>query len=89
MKFSNRERLIIAILKQRKEREFELDDIINDLKSTRRKGTRNFRPSVIQTMKNLSAKLEIFGIELEVLPRIGRSQKAAYRVSGKLQKFQP
>ena len=84
MKFSNREKQLLEILKKNPEVEISLDEIVRLMGRKLKQKPRFFRGSLITCLRNLHIKLELFGIDLVAVTPIGRGHKAAYKVSDRI-----
>ncbi len=87
MKFSNREKLLIAFMKKRAGQEFALDELIKDVKKYIPVKPANFRQSIVYSMRKLKEKLSVFGIDLETVSPVGRGYKAIYKISERISTF--
>ena len=81
MKFSDREKQILQILKKKPNSNFTLDEIIKQIEKQIEHKPKFFRRSVTYSMHKLSEKLSIFGIDLVMISPIGRGHKATYYIS--------
>lgn len=87
MKFSNREKLLLQIIKRRRQKEFTLDQIVKELDRHIDSQPKFFRQSVAYSLRRLKDKLSIFGIDLVLVTPVGRGYKARYKIDERISTF--
>lgn len=87
MKFSNREKELLTILKRRAGKPTPFDAVFAQILSKYKKPPKHLRKSVVFSMRKLRDKLSYHGIDLVRVSPVGRGYKAIYMISAEVTKM--
>ena len=84
MKFSNREQQLLSIFIPKGGQEIPLDKIVKMMERKVDRPPKFFRRSLVSIIRKLKIKLNVYGVDIDLVSPIGRGHKAIYKISKRI-----